>query len=273
MVFQPIEETSRVFFSKALVSAKDESEQSKNTHKIAATLLMTLLLVFTHLLLLLATFAPPYLPLATSIFLPKRYLSTSAPQILGAYIYYIPIMAFNGVLEAFFSSACSPVDLRNQSTMFTATTIGFIIAAVGFARGLDMGDVGLIWANIANLGVRALYAWAFVERYFTARGLRKAVSPILAIPPISVLSVFAAAASVTRWSAHKHANVTLSLMAQKRHIGVGVVCGVTCLAAWCVLFNHPLALTERLSQLHSRARAICRDDTLASSTMTAFKPC
>lgn len=45
----------------------------------------------------------------------SRYLNTSAPAILSAWIYYIPVLAVNGVLEAFVSSVASPKDLTKQS--------------------------------------------------------------------------------------------------------------------------------------------------------------
>ena len=48
--------------------------------------------------------------LALSLALPRKYLSTSAPRILAVYIYYIPAMAYNGVLEAFLASAAAPSD-------------------------------------------------------------------------------------------------------------------------------------------------------------------
>ena len=234
IVFQPIEETSRVFFSKSLASLqhKKGSSEDRDAYRTASRLLTMLLLVFSHLLILLAAFAPPYLPIATGLFLPPRYRQTSAPQILGAYIYYIPTMAFNGVLEAFFSSACTPKDLQGQSRMMMAASAGFVVASVVLSQKLGMGDVGLIWANVANLGLRALYAWLFARRFFTEKGLRGAVSLSEALPPVRVMAVFAAAAAIVRASAVKHADLPATLWAQKTHIAVGGGAAIVCLFAW-----------------------------------------
>lgn len=196
---------------------------------------MTLLLLFTHLLLLLAVFGPPYLPLALTVFLPARYRQTSAPQILGAYIYYIPTMAFNGVLEAFFASACGPSDLRAQSRWMIGFSFGFVAAAVTFARTLGFGDAGLVWANIANSCMRALYCWTFIRKYFVGWGAGGLIQWREAIPPMPVLGVFAACAAVTRWSQRGNQEVPLSLLAQKGHLGVAVLCVGLCLASWYVL--------------------------------------
>jgi len=97
---------------------------------------------------------------------PPRYHATSAPKILSAYVYYIPTMAFNGVLEAFLASACTPRIARAEPHDGSAS-LGFVLTAVGLARGLAWGDAGLVWANIANLGARAIYSWVFVRRYFS----------------------------------------------------------------------------------------------------------
>ncbi|KAG8894470.1 Oligosaccharide translocation protein rft1, partial [Tulasnella sp. 417] len=113
IVFQPIEESSRVFFSKALASEdtqKDKQVSKKKSAITSAHTALSLLLLFNvHLTLLLVTFAPPYLPTVLKLLLPPRYLLTSAPQILALYpTILLPTMAFNGTLEAFLASTSTP---------------------------------------------------------------------------------------------------------------------------------------------------------------------
>ncbi|RDX47405.1 Rft-1-domain-containing protein [Lentinus brumalis] len=241
IVFQPIEETARVFFSKTLASSspsttdeKAPTEQPKEALQTASTVLLTLLLAFTHLLLLLITFAPPYLPLALSLALPRKYLATSAPGILSVYIYYIPAMAYNGVLEAFFASAASPADLRAQARWMLVFSAAFVAGAAALARGLGLGDAGLVWANVANLALRAGYAWAFVRRFFSARGAT--VEWRRALPPLPVLASFAAAGAAVRVSAGAYVGAPVNLLARKGHVAVGVAGVLGCLVA-CVLFE------------------------------------
>ncbi|PIL33087.1 transporter [Ganoderma sinense ZZ0214-1] len=248
IVFQPIEETARVFFSKTLTStpnpdpkSKAPTSQSKESLQTASTVLTTLLLAFTHLLLLLVTFAPPYLPLALSLVLPRKYLATSAPRILAVYVYYVPAMAFNGVLEAFLASAASPSDLRAQARWLLLFSALFVAAAAGLARGLGLGDAGLVWANVGNLALRAAYAWVFASRFFRERGGGRGGDGVLletrrAVPPAPVLAAFAAAGVAVRASARAHDGVPVDLLAQKAHLAVGVVGVFGCLVT-CVLFE------------------------------------
>lgn len=193
---------------------------------------MALILLFTHLFLLLVTFAPPYLSLALNLVLPPRYLQTSAPAILHTYIYYIPTMAFNGILEAFFTSTATPNDLRVQSHWLLVFSVGFVGAAVLLARGVGLGDTGLVWANVANLWMRALYAWIFARRFFEEKTATQLIHWRKAVPPLKVLAAFALSAVMTRVSKVILGSGPLTIGAQIPHIFVGAVCVSGCVAAW-----------------------------------------
>jgi oligosaccharide translocation protein RFT1 len=242
-MFQPIEETSRVFFSKSLSSSTSQ-EKDQEALQTAVELLSTLLLLFTHFLLLLLVFGPPYLPLATALVLPPRYQQTSAPRILRAFRFYLPAMAYNGVLEAFLASVCTPADLRAQSRMMAAASAALIATALAGARVFGAGDTALVWANTVSMVVRALYAWRFARRFCTARAAPQETVRALGIaalcPPLGVLAAFAAAAACTRWSATAHADVRVSLGALRGHVALGGVCLGICLVAWCVIPSFPL---------------------------------
>jgi oligosaccharide translocation protein RFT1 len=226
ILFQPIEETSRVFFSKTLSS----SSPTRADLSTAAHILLSLLVLFTHLLFLLATFGPPYLSLAISILIPPRYHATSAPMILRTYIYYIPTMAFNGLLEAFLASTSSPAELRMQSRWMVLFSITFIVTAVTLSRFLSWGDAGLVWANVANLGLRALYAWNFTRRFYVQRGAGELVRWQRTLPPLPVFGTFVVAAAVTRWSAKAYHDLPIS--SQVGHVAIGIACIMGCLSAW-----------------------------------------
>lgn len=207
-------------------------KNSPEALKSAANALMVLLLIFTHLLILLVAFAPPYLPLALTLVLPSRYLQTSAPSILGTYIYYVPTMAFNGILEAFFTSTATPADLRAQSRYLLAFSVGFVGAAVAFTQGLGLGDTGLVWANILNLFFRALYAWKFARAFFQKRESGDLVHWHKAIPPTKVLVVFAVSALATRWCGTFYEDSPMTIPARLPHIFVGCVFAACSLLAW-----------------------------------------
>ncbi|PCH40303.1 Rft-1-domain-containing protein [Wolfiporia cocos MD-104 SS10] len=245
IVFQPIEETCRVFFARLLAPSSVTSDSLRT----ASHILLSILLLFIHLLLFLETFGPPYFAVAVTLVLPPRFLATSAPAILRVYIHYIPMMAFNGVLEAFFSSASSPVDLHAQSRWMVAFSVVFVFAAVGLARSVAMGDAGLIWANIINLACRAGYAALFAAQYFKSKAVEDFRWARI-VPPKSVLGVFAISAAVTRWSEQRYQNNLSALGAQLGHVAVGGCCLMACLAA-CIVFERA-ALAQACSFVRRR---------------------
>ena len=241
IIFQPIEETSRLYFSKSLSSSppkatrpKDEDGDDNDTIResslaSASKILSSLLLLFTHLLLVLVTFGPPYLSIATTLLLPPHFQSTSAPSILRSYVFYIPMMAFNGVLEAFFASTTTPSGLRNQSRWMIGFSVIFVLAAY-LLNQLGFGDSGLVYANALNLILRAVYCWIYARRYFEERGVNFGLGG--AMPPRGVIGAFFWSYLVTRWSWRMYEHLSPEVLLQRTHIGVGVGCVGVCLGAW-----------------------------------------
>lgn len=71
IIFQPIEETSRLFFSKAL-SVNDKKEPSTDAVQTAISRLNSMLLIYSHFSLILLTLGPKYLNIVLSVMLPPK---------------------------------------------------------------------------------------------------------------------------------------------------------------------------------------------------------
>ena len=129
IVFQPIEETLRVFFSRILSDTSKGKDPEEKTRSVAqaADALRSLLSVQVSLSLIVITFGSAYLPIFLPLLLPQQYMETSAPRILAAWVWYIPVLALNGGLEAFLSSVASPKDLNEQSRCVTTRVLLSVI--------------------------------------------------------------------------------------------------------------------------------------------------
>ncbi|KAG8983504.1 Oligosaccharide translocation protein rft1, partial [Tulasnella sp. 427] len=190
ILFQPIEESSRVFFSKALASdgSQKSSKGSKDKGAILSvhTALSLLLLFDAHLTLLLVTFVPPYLPTLLKILLPPRYLQTAAPQILALYpTILLPTMAFNGTLEAFLASTSTTSVMKAHAQFLVGASVasaGTIWILVEF---LGWKTTGLVWANSFNLFLRAAWAGWWAWEWFRRNNLTERKWSY-ALPPASV---------------------------------------------------------------------------------------
>ncbi|KII90286.1 hypothetical protein PLICRDRAFT_108790 [Plicaturopsis crispa FD-325 SS-3] len=254
IVLQPLEEMARIYFSNLLPELKeadaamqrkeDLSEENKSNLRFGVMQASTTLIVFLSLQavfsILLLTFGTVYLPFALRLLLPPRYLDTSAPRVLAAWIWYIPVLAANGTLEAFLASVASPADLNRQSRWMIAFSAIYISTALAlYAAGF--GDTSLVYANIVNLSARIAYAAHFTTSYFRARGARNLLTWGDVIPQRPLLAACALAYGIAK-AADWMLGASTALESKGRgalfqrpvvmQVSLGAALGLACLVVW-----------------------------------------
>ncbi|SCZ91025.1 BZ3500_MvSof-1268-A1-R1_Chr1-3g02488 [Microbotryum saponariae] len=212
ILFQPLEESSRLYFSRQL--------STRPSH----TLLASLLLLHTHLSLIFTLLVPPYIPALLHHLLGQRWAASSATSILQAYFFYLPFLALNGITEAYFQAIASQADLRKGSYWMGVCSIGFV-AAVGVGARMGWAEKGLIMANCVNMAMRIGFSLRFIWR--DAKGVA-CLQLRNWTPRISTVIVFAGAGSIVKWNASTWD--WKSLTGLVRHVGVGALVGLGCLA-------------------------------------------
>ncbi|THY46490.1 oligosaccharide translocation protein RFT1 [Aureobasidium pullulans] len=185
MLFQPIEEASRNLFAKLCASSPSKSEKIKEQQASGdgiaqANTTLTLILKFYSLISLVAFAAgPSAAPVLLSLVAGSRWSDTGAGEVLGCYCYYIPLLALNGVSEAFVAAVADNTQLYTQSIWMGGFFAAFAGSAYLFLRVLEMGAKGLVWANCVNMGCRILFNLSFVKNFFAKRGQAFDVTKIL----------------------------------------------------------------------------------------------
>ncbi|OBT48508.1 hypothetical protein VE00_01331 [Pseudogymnoascus sp. WSF 3629] len=164
MVFQPIEESSRNYFGKLLYSSN--GQRSSGTIASARDDLHKLLRIYTLMSISAMTVGPTMAPLLLKFVVGSRWASSGAGDVLSKYCYYIPLLAYNGVLEAFVSVVATEAQLNRQSLWMLAFSIGFASTGYVFLRLLDLGATGLVYANMANMVFRILWSYNFINSFF-----------------------------------------------------------------------------------------------------------
>jgi oligosaccharide translocation protein RFT1 len=127
-------------------------------------------------------------PLIPSLILPilnlligqSPFPSTALASILYAYLYYIPIMAINGVTESFVASVAMSSDLAKQSRAMVFCSVAFLGTAWSLLRLTGMGGEALVWANCVNMGFRILWSCNFIRVWYSSKGVKVGWS--LALP-------------------------------------------------------------------------------------------
>ena len=197
MVFQPIEESSRALFGRLLPNASTNESvdgvgatpgsDCRARVDQAATYLRKVLHFYSLISVVIVTLGPSLSPLLLRLIAGSRWSESDAPSVLAAYCYYIPLLASNGILEAFVSAAATPAQIRVQSAWMVAFSATF--AATGFLvlKVWDQGARGLVLANAVNMICRIVWSWQFASDYFRRYGV--VFSCLEVLPNIETLFV------------------------------------------------------------------------------------
>ena len=162
LVFQPIEESSRNTFGRLLPASPTTQQPSTEQ---ALSHLSPLIHFYILAALPLTTLIPSLIPLLTPYLFSSAFRTPEIAALLSTYIYYIPFMAINGILDAFVTSVATPSQLRRQSIWMALFTALFGAAAWLFLSRMQMGAQGLIWANVVNMALRIGWSGWFVSSW------------------------------------------------------------------------------------------------------------
>ncbi|KAH0538483.1 hypothetical protein FGG08_004932 [Glutinoglossum americanum] len=170
MLFQPIEESSRNLFAKMLSSTTKGKKPDASKVQSAANVLADIIRLYVLISIVAAAIGPGVAPVLLRIFAGSRWMSVGAGAVLSTYCYYIPLLALNGVTEAFISSVATSAELHQQSAWMSVFSLGFAGAGYVFLQVLGWGAQGLVWANFANMALRILWSTYFIAGYLRRNG-------------------------------------------------------------------------------------------------------
>ena len=179
ILFQPIEESSRSLLARLLPPKlaprtaslqPNEAAASKARLGQAVTYLTTLLHLYTLLSILLIFWAGPLTPLLLHTLAGPRWSNTEAPSVLGVYCVYLPLLAYNGLLEAYVTAVATPVQLRQQSVWMVGSSVLFGVTG-WLALGVwEMGAKGLVLVNAVVMLGRIWWSGRFMKNDLVERG-------------------------------------------------------------------------------------------------------
>ena len=175
ILFQPIEESSRSLLAR-LLPPRNPSPQDTNNPTTQASLtqattyLTTILHLYTLLALPLTTLAPLLTTPLLTLLAGPHWTQTEAPAVLSAYCFYLPLLAINGLLEAYVSAVATPAELSVQSIWmggFSALFAGVGVLVLGWAQ---MRAGGLVLCNAVVMLGRIWWSARFLGRDLGGRG-------------------------------------------------------------------------------------------------------
>ncbi|RCK62941.1 Oligosaccharide translocation protein RFT1 [Candida viswanathii] len=194
LLFQPLEESTRLMFTKLLNGAGNDNSKYTQSYRY-----LKLISVFYFNLSLLILFAG----VTNGSFLLKilmggkasNWADTNIFEVFPQYVVYIPFLAFNGILEALFSCMATTSDLQSFSKFMTFITVAILAILYLLIDRLDLRISGLILANIINMIFRIVYCYLQIESYYLEHGIGISLGNVLRYtsPSIAVTGVVWAA--------------------------------------------------------------------------------
>lgn len=176
LVFQPIEESLRLLFTRML------STKSKENIRKSYDIMQYLGIFYLNLSLLIGIAGYSNAAYFLLILLggkASKWANTGIFDIFPQYIVYIPFLAFNGILEAFFNSVADGSDIRRFSIFMSLLTIIVLCSLYAFITHFELGLSGLILANALNMALRIGYCSIYIKSFYSKNGLKIAYTNVL----------------------------------------------------------------------------------------------
>ncbi|PYH84947.1 Rft-1-domain-containing protein [Aspergillus uvarum CBS 121591] len=181
ILFQPIEESGRAIFSSLLHSNCLEKRRTGNI-SLAKTHLADILRAYSMIAVVAFPLGPALVPLVLDFLGGRSWASPTVSSLLSLYCLYIPFLAFNGISEAFVSSAASPLEVRKQALWMGVFSACYVSAAYVFLVVGDLGAQGMVYANIVNMAVRSIWSFSFIRSFLQRCTLALRPSELLPRP-------------------------------------------------------------------------------------------
>ncbi|ORY84416.1 Rft protein-domain-containing protein [Protomyces lactucae-debilis] len=221
IILQPIEEASRSFFGQLNGRSKENKEIDKKQTQASKNAFVALLSLYAVISALTVSIVPRIMAVALPWFLGKSSRWSNITPVLVAYVYYLPFLAANGVLEAFFAATATAADLKRQSFAWLGFSVLYGIAGYTFS---SWGASGLVAANAFNLALRIVYAWQYARGYFLERKDSLAMTEVLPHPmTCSVCALGSALVRVISLSSEASAREFLSYLFRVGALGLAML--------------------------------------------------
>ncbi|KAJ3412011.1 Oligosaccharide translocation protein rft1 [Chytridiales sp. JEL 0842] len=243
ILFQPLEETGRLYFAKALGSVNDIVKSNALAAADVLTLMLRLHVLLGFFFVFIGT---NYARLLIYILAGSNFSNGSAPFVLAVYCIYVPIMGVNGITEAYVQGLAGPKALMKQSYWMGLCWVAFIVVGYStISSSLAAGAVGIVAANCVNLMLRIWFSWAFIRRHFLAdvvsrcadaddkEDLKKLLDKKLTLSQLFPRSPFMWITFSAAWLITYYSSLAFSsssLRGQVSHLAIGVACGLLTLA-------------------------------------------
>lgn len=166
LIFQPIEEALRLYLARILHSepSLDLIVRSYETISVLSTAYLCL-----SVLILVGGYSNASFVLKMLIATKgSSWSSTPIFSIFAKFVGYIPLLAFNGIFEAFFNSAATADEIVKFSKYLVLLSMVIFSSLITFIKVFDMRLDALILCNAFNMALRITYCSRFINMFYVS---------------------------------------------------------------------------------------------------------
>lgn len=177
-IYLPLEDTSRIAFSKLCLSNSHENK------KESLILFIRLLRFITFIGGIIIIFGPSNVRLLVNLVFSSQWRTSEMVASLQVYCIYLYILGINGITEAFVQATAHLRGFRNANIGYVISSITFISFVMQFIE--VYGTKAVILANSLSMGIRILFSYIYIAEYFEISILKILMKTIL---PQSILEL------------------------------------------------------------------------------------
>lgn len=169
-------------------------------HKIQSAQKSLLQLLRSYLIftIIILSIGPKAVPVLLKIVAGSRWSESSASEALANYCYYIPLLAINGITEAFVSSVATESELHIQTIWMVLFSVVLSGSAFVIVKLWDYGAQGLIMINALNMVFRITWATIFIQTYLKRYDVKLNLDHLLP-HPMTIAAGIAVSATIAKF--------------------------------------------------------------------------
>lgn len=228
ILMQPVEEVSRNYFGKLLSFLQVPPTRSRIAQAVLS--LRQLLYSYIVLSIFVVALGPTIAPWLLQLVAGPRWIAAGAGRVLAAYCYYIPLLAINGISEAFVTAVATEPELHRQTAWMFVFSLAFAVIAALLLNIGKLGALGLVYANCFNMVVRIIWATMFIQSYLNRLGTEMRLDTLVPRPLTLAVGACMAAAMIKmkevpegyldwcKWGMFTVASVSIIATSERRHL-------------------------------------------------------
>lgn len=285
MVFQPVEETARIAFSKMAAKArlldgqdndKDQGQRQREAVQAEVSAMASMVAIVLKTVglfsVLFPVFGPFYARVAVQFGLGVRWYREETVRALAVYCVYILVLGLNGVSEAFVYATAPPGLLGTVNLSLVVSSLAFCLSSVLLIQ--RMGTSGILVANIFAMSIRIVFNLVYTHKYFATphklfpssfsekgsrNGLNQPLTPLSdACVHVQDVAGLAVASGVLYLSCARYAASLMTLRSAGEHVLVGTACFLVVLAL--LYQSHRAEFVQLLGAVRSRRTRSSEDE-------------